>query len=143
MSGLFGARHANLVTSSASFFLCNASTREQLASDMAIKWNPRLTSTAGCTYLKISGGKKVARIELSTKVLDSYDKLRQTLCHEMCHAAAWVVDGVRKPPHGKTFKRWAHQSQAVFSDIKVTTCHSYKIHYKFKYKCTNDWCAQM
>ncbi len=23
------------------------------------------------------------------QVLDTYEKLRQTLCHEMCHAAAW------------------------------------------------------
>lgn len=41
-----------------------------------------------------------ARIELSTKVLDNEAKLRRTLVHEMCHAAAWLLDHTAKPPHG-------------------------------------------
>jgi hypothetical protein len=27
-----------------------------------------------------------------------------TLLHEMCHAAAWLVDHCAKPPHGTVFK---------------------------------------
>ena len=34
---------------------------------------------------------RASKIELSTKVLDSSDRLRDTLIHEMCHAAAWVI----------------------------------------------------
>ena len=34
---------------------------------------------------------RASKIDLSTKVLDSSDRLRDTLIHEMCHAAAWVV----------------------------------------------------
>jgi predicted SprT family Zn-dependent metalloprotease len=47
------------------------------------------------------------RVELSTKVIDDTYKLTQTLCHELCHVAAWVVNGTRKPPHGAAFKMWA------------------------------------
>jgi hypothetical protein len=26
--------------------------------------------------------------------------LHETLLHELCHAAAWLLDGAHKPPHG-------------------------------------------
>ena len=76
---------------------------------MIVTWNGRLTKTAGmCIQRKIKITKKpnhlfaysnntgaeevrASKIELSTKVLDSSDRLRDTLIHEMCHAAAWVV----------------------------------------------------
>lgn len=60
-----------------------------------------------------------ARIELSTKVVDTYEKLRQTLCHEMCHAAAWIVNHVSKPPHGGQFRHWAAIAMRRFGDLKV------------------------
>ena len=41
-----------------------------------------------------------------TQLLTIAEKLKQTLCHEMCHAAAWLVHGVCKPPHGAHFKHW-------------------------------------
>ena len=34
---------------------------------------------------------RASKIELSSKVLDSADRLRDTLVHEMCHAAAWII----------------------------------------------------
>ena len=76
---------------------------------MIVAWNARLTKTAGmCIQRKIkitekpnhiftsssnTGTEEVraSKIELSTKVLDAPDRLRDTLIHEMCHAAAWVV----------------------------------------------------
>ena len=76
---------------------------------MIIAWNARLTKTAGmCIQRKLKITKKpnhsfaspnntgieevrASKIELSTKVLDSPDRLRDTLIHEMCHAAAWVI----------------------------------------------------
>ena len=76
---------------------------------MIITWNPRLTKTAGmCIQRRIKLTKKpdisyigqklseteevrASKIELSSKVLDSSDRLRDTLIHEMCHAAAWIV----------------------------------------------------
>ena len=35
--------------------------------------------------------------QLSTKVLDTAEKLEATLLHEMCHAAAWLLDQVWPP----------------------------------------------
>ena len=75
---------------------------------LEVSWNPRLRRTAGLTYTWGRGGCSLAqaRIELSTKVLTDRGRLRQTLLHEMCHAAAWVVNGCRKPPHGAVFRKW-------------------------------------
>lgn len=51
-----------------------------------------------------------ATVELSTKVTDTASKLRHTLAHELCHLAAWAIDGEMKPPHGAAFKRWCVRS---------------------------------
>lgn len=80
--------------------------------DVDLVWSKKLRTTAGLTRLKqISGGgdptKRTATIELSTKIIDEEHRLRATLLHEMCHAAAWLVDGVSKPPHGACFRKWA------------------------------------
>ena len=104
----------------------------KLPGDMEVTWNARLLKTAGVTKMaRLSGGVREATIELSVKVLDCHERLRtvrccfaraamttptvppsltptwgfpQTLLHEMCHAAAWLIDGVSRPPHGRVFK---------------------------------------
>ena len=75
-------------------------------------WSNKLRTTAGLTRLKRKSGgscppERSASIELSTKIIDEEHRLRSTVLHEMCHAAAWLVDGVAKPPHGTCFKKWA------------------------------------
>jgi predicted SprT family Zn-dependent metalloprotease len=61
----------------------------------------------------------------------------------MCHAAAWLVDKVGKPPHGSIFKKWAHKAMTAFPHLNVATCHSYQINYKFQYQCQTDWCMKI
>jgi hypothetical protein len=34
------------------------------------------------------------------------DRIRSTLVHEMCHAATWLVDGVRNGGHGPVWTAW-------------------------------------
>jgi predicted SprT family Zn-dependent metalloprotease len=85
--------------------------------------------------------KYTAVIELSTKVIDNPFRLSSTLMHEMCHAAAWVVDHVAKPPHGKCFKKWAKHAMSSFPDIMVTTTHDYEIQYKYAWACTTPKCG--
>lgn len=76
------------------------------------------------------------------QVVDDSAKLESTLCHELCHAAAWLVDGVAKPAHGDVFKGWANRAMAAFPGLQVTRCHQYEIHFAFKYECATDWCRQ-
>ena len=101
-----------------------------------VVWNAKLQRTAG--YCKMStslGGRRDARIDLSSKVIDNVDRLRDTLAHEMCHAAQWLLDGSAKPPHGARFKYWAKKFEGAVAGVGITTCHSYEIHYKYRYRC--------
>jgi predicted SprT family Zn-dependent metalloprotease len=106
-------------------------------------WSAKLQTTAGVTRLKEVKSlqdlfaTRSATIELSSKVLDSEARLRATLLHEMCHAAAWIVDGVCKPSHGKCFKKWAQIAMRAIPDVEVTTKHDYVIKYKYAWICTN------
>jgi len=142
-----------------------------LPADLVITWNPRLRQTAGLTHYKrevhlveacqkgsnvdingISTGEDgtmqqqssyvyTARIELSSKVLDNREKLEKTLCHELCHCAAWLIDHTAKPPHGAVFQKWAALAKKR-GYVEVTTCHNYEIFFKFKWQCTNNDCLQ-
>jgi len=114
-------------------------------SSVKVEWSKKLNTTAGITRMRGKLGEqysdsRVATIELATKVIENEEQLRSTLLHEMCHAAAWLVDGVHKPPHGKVFKNWASKSMRKIKDVEVTTTHDYQISYKFAWACTNAKC---
>ncbi|KAG0444993.1 hypothetical protein HPB47_005968 [Ixodes persulcatus] len=67
-----------------------------------IAWRGRLTSTAGrCVFLE---GQSY-RVELSTVLLTSAERTRDTLLHELCHAAAWCVQR-SKGGHGHAWRFW-------------------------------------
>lgn len=85
--------------------------------------------------------RRVAYIELSHKVCDTPFKLATTLLHEMCHVASWIVDGVSKPPHGRTFWKWGQRASSKYPLRAVTRCHSYDIDNKYHYTCSNISCG--
>ncbi|CAM1308735.1 ACRC (predicted) [Pycnogonum litorale] len=111
---------------------------EKLAEDMEIIWKPRLTKTAGrcCSKTDSSAPNgRIAKIELSSKVIDSPHRLRDVLLHEMCHAACWIVYGYTDG-HGPMWKYWAQKAVRVFPKLpKPTVCHRYEISTKYTYKC--------
>ncbi len=122
---------------------------------VTLTWSNKLRTTAGltrlsrvrqlpnnqshCTNGSSSDNKlpRIAVIELSCKVIDDETRLRATLLHEMCHAAAWVVDAVAKPAHGSGFQTWAQRATRAISDIVVTTTHNYEIDFKYQWVCVN------
>ncbi|XP_070770070.1 germ cell nuclear acidic protein [Enoplosus armatus] len=110
----------------------------KLPINMSVTWNKKMRKTAGycITGQERGGGSRYARIELSEKVCDSADRLRDTLIHEMCHAATWLINGVRDG-HGNFWKLYARKSTLAHPELPmVTRCHSYDIKYKFQYQCT-------
>ena len=118
----------------------------RLPADMVIKWSTRLLRTAGMTYMstiRVDGVRqRAARVELAAKVLTDETRLRKTLLHELCHVAAWTIDGVRKPPHGPVFQKWGARCTRAYPDVgAITTCHNYKIQYRFLYACLDDACG--
>lgn len=84
-----------------------------------------------------------ATIELAEKVIDSNDRLINTLAHEYCHLTNFMISNVRNNPHGASFKEWARKCTVAFADhpvygggkIQVTTKHSYVISYKYLWCC--------
>nr|XP_035962036.1 acidic repeat-containing protein [Halichoerus grypus] len=112
---------------------------KKLPEKIDIGWNKKMLSTAGlCTTGETRYPKKqrYAKIEISLKVCDSADRLRDTLIHEICHAASWLLDGVRDS-HGDAWKYYAKKSNMVHPELPmVTRCHNYKINYRIHYECT-------
>lgn len=106
-----------------------------------------------------------ATIELAEKVVDSQgsskmlllmswpdrkltvhiEKLYNTMCHEYCHMANYMISNVTKPAHGTEFKRWAAKATREFAHlgVHVTTKHSYEIDAKFKWTCQTPNCGQV
>ncbi|XP_069468447.1 germ cell nuclear acidic protein [Ambystoma mexicanum] len=111
----------------------------QLPENMEIIWNKKMRKTAGyCITGQTRGpeAQRYARIELSEKVCDSADRLRDTLIHEVCHAATWLINAVRDG-HGRFWSCYARKSTVIHPELPmVTRCHSYEINYKFTYQCT-------
>ena len=100
-------------------------------------YNARLRTTAGITRCsRNADGSRYCTVELSDKVVDSIPRMRATLLHEMCHVAAWILDGTCKPPHGAAFKKWARAATSALG-IAVTTRHSYAIFKKHAYACVD------
>ncbi|KAH8281227.1 hypothetical protein KR018_000136 [Drosophila ironensis] len=101
-----------------------------------ITWSKLLRNTAGRCINKLRWKERSSRIELSEKVLTSADRLRCTLIHELCHAAAWLFNG--ENGHGKVWKSWARRANDKFPELpKIGVCHNYDIEFKYTYKCIN------
>ncbi|XP_032664054.1 uncharacterized protein LOC116840865 isoform X2 [Odontomachus brunneus] len=113
----------------------------KLPHDMPIEWNVRMRGTAGYCYNKkvvrsLTGIVRSSRIALATKILDTPDRLRDTLIHEMCHAAAWLINEV-SDGHGPFWTEWANKAMRTFPELPpIRRCHDYEIKTKFTYKCT-------
>ncbi|XP_048358199.1 germ cell nuclear acidic protein [Sphaerodactylus townsendi] len=113
---------------------------QKLPEKMEINWNKKMRKTAGCCLtgeLKEPNlGQRYARIMLSEKVCDSADRLRDTMIHELCHAAAWLIHGVQDG-HGRIWSLYAKKSSFIHPELPVVSrCHNYEIKYKFTYECS-------
>ncbi|XP_076825920.1 germ cell nuclear acidic protein-like [Clavelina lepadiformis] len=132
------------------FKLFNASVFEsKLPSELEVTWAKRLTKTAGITKckrvtstLKGDDGHMTiskqfqASISLSEKVIDCSSRLRDTLIHEMCHAAVWLLNNANES-HGPFWKSWAAKARRIHPELpSIERCHNYEIEYKFVYQCT-------
>ncbi|KAI6213235.1 hypothetical protein M3Y94_00126800 [Aphelenchoides besseyi] len=104
----------------------------RLPSDMNVEWSKRLLTTAGRFH------RSDERIELSVKVLTTTERLMNTLLHEQCHAAVWLIDHVlAKRSHGAEFKQWGHRAHVKLNGhLTVDTYHNYDIEYKYRFVCT-------
>ena len=134
-----------LITRKSTFDRFNKDIFDDVLEGVEVSWSKRMTSTAGVAKLrrKMCGSTfhYSASIELSTKLIDDEMRLQSTLAHEMCHAAAWLVDHIHKPPHGKCFKKWANLAMRRINGLIVSTTHEYVTNtFKYAWSCTNETC---
>ena len=124
------------------YFIFNESVFSSLLpKELQIKWNKFLTKTAGYCEYKLQRDTSVTMrtvsINLSTKIITDEHRMKSALIHEMCHAATWIINGV-KEGHGPIWKGWAQKAGQLYPSLPpITRCHSYSIDTKFKYKCVN------
>ncbi|WRT68670.1 uncharacterized protein IL334_005649 [Kwoniella shivajii] len=113
----------------------------------SVIWNKRLLTTAGVARSKrtTKNGESVKDhwIELSEKVLTGEKQIINTVAHEMCHLATWVISNEYRNPHGRMFKSWGRKVMKARKDIEVTTTHAYIIEYKYEWKCSTNFCGKI
>ncbi|KAI0165070.1 SprT-like family-domain-containing protein [Hypoxylon sp. FL1284] len=119
---------------------------------LKITWSKTLNSTAGRAHWKCKTlstrradgstdkhKQHWASIELASKVLANEADLLNTVAHEFCHLAVFVLSGKPKMAHGAEFKAWGARCGRLFADrgIVVTTKHNYEIDYKYVWRCAS------
>ncbi|KDQ54908.1 hypothetical protein JAAARDRAFT_38024 [Jaapia argillacea MUCL 33604] len=115
----------------------NASVfKNGLPQDTKLTWSKRLLTTAGrARWHRSREGTQTSEIELATKILDCDERIRNTLSHEMCHLACWVINQDPKEGHGKAWKAWASKVMRKHPEIEISTKHNYEIKYPFEWEC--------
>ena len=115
--------------------------KNQLPPDLPIIWNKNLMTTAGRAFKEFNKG-----IELSSKVIDTKLRLRDTLLHEMCHIAVYCLPTVfanrHAKPHGVEFWQWATIVNDYIPRAVNARCHNYEIFKPYKFICSNTTCNQ-
>lgn len=107
-----------------------------LPKNTKLEWNTRLLTTAGrARWHRSRDGIQTTKIELATKILDCNERIRNTLSHEMCHLACWIISDNPREGHGRLFKSWAGKIMRRYPDIQVSTRHNYQIVYPYQWKC--------
>ncbi|KAK7694185.1 hypothetical protein QCA50_001365 [Cerrena zonata] len=110
---------------------------ERLPADTKLIWSKRLLTTAGRASWSFRNGVHNTTIQLSTKVLDDDLRVTDTLGHEMCHLACWMLSDAPRENHGKIFKMWAKKMMDQRPDIEITTTHEYEINYPYQWECVD------
>uniref|UniRef100_T1HYU0 SprT-like domain-containing protein n=1 Tax=Rhodnius prolixus TaxID=13249 RepID=T1HYU0_RHOPR len=117
---LFFKRHFNRTKASLArhlYYIYNEHVFDKkLPDDMPIKWSKKLTSSCGITTTKVdinpdtNSKRYLAYITLSKKIITTAERLRDTMLHEMCHAAVWLINR-STDSHGPIWKLWIGRSR--------------------------------
>ncbi|KAF9229539.1 hypothetical protein BS17DRAFT_723424 [Gyrodon lividus] len=109
---------------------------DELPKETNLEWNKRLLTTAGrACWHRSRDGAHTTKIELAAKILDCNERIRNTMSHEMCHLACWIIDNNPQEGHGQLFKSWANKVMRKRPDIQISTRHNYEISYPYEWKC--------
>ena len=123
------------------FDYCNAKVfGNLLPKDLKISFHPQLWEHSGLTFAWIDKhGKPVAEIFLSVRHNENPERVRNTLVHELCHVATYLIDGVCEKEnngHGVLFHKWGKHVNSVFPQIQTVKQFDTSVTYtNFLMKC--------
>jgi len=64
------------------------------------------------------------------------ERCRDTLLHELCHAAVSLIDNVMDEGHGPLWRKWTRKAERCYPYLPaISVKHTYDIAYKFIYRC--------
>ena len=117
----------------------------RLPESLEIELNFQLWIPSGTTHTaeRIEDGSRYAKIFLSVRHNENPERLRDTLIHEMCHVAAWLIDGSDCPidgGHGPCWQKWAEHAQSVHPNIIIQRFERNVTYTDFLYKCGDCGC---
>jgi predicted SprT family Zn-dependent metalloprotease len=98
----------------------------RLKGKVRVEFTSRFVITGGTTVGMGAG--KVVKITISSLIIDSKEKLRDTLIHELCHAAVTVIDHVPNARgHGEEWLKWTRIAQEAFPTLpEITPFHTWE-----------------
>ena len=114
-----------------------------LPADLKITFSNQMCRASGTT-LWYKGGlrqgsKRLCQIYLSIRHLENSERLRNTLAHEMCHAAVWIIEGIedsRDQGHGPDWIRWTQRLQSIHPSVNIQRYYKNPEYSKHLYECT-------
>ena len=97
----------------------------KLSGSYKFTWSRKLTSTAGKCKPIIHNGKKCGIIKLSSHLCNTFQRILETIAHEICHLAAWIFDNYKG--HGKIWKTYVLRVSKRFPELSsISRCHTYR-----------------
>jgi len=104
-------------------------------------WGRGMKGNAGKTKYHTKTG--FCEVELNKGLLDTGDKIDNTLVHELCHVAVFLIDCDPNGGHGSVWKKWVDQVQkkAEANGVKISIeqYHHYRVSYPFTYICLSTY----
>ncbi|CAN2388834.1 Acidic repeat containing, partial [Pristimantis euphronides] len=109
---------------------------DKLSNSIYVTWSNLLRTAAGHCIHTVKNDKPFSIIEISDKVCDSADRLRDALLHEMCHAACWIIQSERKDRHGSIWQSYGMLATRIHPELPlVRKKHNFVINYPYSYVC--------
>jgi len=108
-----------------------------LENKVQFSWGTKMQRNGGQT--KFYPRTNFCEVLLNRKLLNSDQKINDTLLHEMCHLAVIFIECDRYGGHGPLWRKWVElvneKARPLGLNIQITEKHFYPVIYPFTYIC--------
>ena len=116
-----------------------------LPENVEIEFNFQLWRPSGAAHTLVRGddNSRYYKIFLSVRHMEDPERLRDTLIHEMCHVAVWLLNvnpRSKDGDHGPCWQKLATHAQSVHPNIIIQKFERHATFTFYLYKCTDCGC---